>query len=124
MATKDLIEPKDLVLERPVPNVTHQFREVDHTAAKPRLLRFATNLVVAFAITRAVMGEAQKRKRLWTLTLHAGLSLRKTTKLDQLGLARFQRKRKFIQPLGQNRLNSISVVPILETDYKVIDIPD
>jgi hypothetical protein len=42
------------------------------------------------------MGEAQKRKRRWTSTLQAGLSLRKTTKLNQLGLARFQRKRKFI----------------------------
>jgi len=70
------------------------------------------------------MGEAQKRKRLWTLPLHLGLSLSKTTELKQLGLARFQRKRKFIQPLAQNRLNSISVVPMLETDYKVIDIPN
>jgi hypothetical protein len=124
VATKDLIEPKDLVLQGPVPNVTHQRREVGHTAAKPRLLRFATHLVVAVAIAGAVMGEAQKRKRLWTFTLHAGLSPRKTTKLNQLGLAGFQCKRKFIQPLAQNRLNSISVVPILETDYKVVDVPD
>jgi hypothetical protein len=57
------------------------------------------------------MGEAQKRKRLWPFTLHAGLSLRKTTKLNQLGLAGLQCKRKFIQPLAQNRLNAISVVP-------------
>src|SRR5450631_2859511 len=59
-----------------------------------------------------------------TFILHAGLSLCKTTELKKLGLARFQRKRKFIKPLVQNRLNSISVVSILEADYKVIDISD
>jgi hypothetical protein len=123
VATKDLIESKDLVLERPVPNIAHELPEIGHSAAKSRLLRLATNLVVAFAIARAVVGKAQKRERLWALALHAGLPLRKSTKLNQLGLARLQRKREFIESLAQNRLNSFSVFPKLEADYKVIDIP-
>src|SRR5664279_1445695 len=61
VATKDLIEPKDLVLEGPVPNVTHQRREVGHTAAKPRLLRFATHLVVAFALSLIHISEPTRR---------------------------------------------------------------
>src|SRR2546430_2420920 len=61
VATKGLIYPTDLVLERPVPNVAHELPETGHSAAKSRLLRLPANLVVAFAITRAVVGKAQKR---------------------------------------------------------------
>lgn len=37
MATKDLIEPNDLILERPAPNIARDFRKVCDTAAKPTL---------------------------------------------------------------------------------------
>src|ERR1700736_4134136 len=70
VATKGLIEPTDLILQRPVPNVTHELPEGGQAAAKSRLLRFPANLVVAVAVARAVMGKAQKEKGLWTLTLH------------------------------------------------------
>lgn len=100
MASKDLIEPIDLVLEGPVPNVTHQLGKAGHATAKPRLLRFPANLVFAVAIARAKMGKPQKRERLRSLPLHAGLPLRKTTKLDQFGLARLQLKRELLQSLG------------------------
>src|SRR5437879_4129948 len=123
VATKGLVEPADLVLERPVPHSAHELPEIGHSAAKSRLLRLSANLVVAFAIARAVVGKTQKRKRLWARTLHAGVPLRKSTKLHQFGLARFQSKREFIQSFAQNRLNSFSVFPKLEADYEVIDIP-
>ena len=123
VAAKGLIEPADLILNRPVPNIAHELPETGHSAAKSRLLRLSANLVVAVAIARAVVGKAQKRERLWALALHAGLPLRKSTKLHQLGLARLQGKREFTQPLAQNRLNSFSVFPKLEADYKVIDVP-
>ena len=119
MATKGLIESTDLILEGPVPNVTHELPKGDQGTAKSRLLRFPADLVVAFAIARAVMGKSQKEKGLWTLTLHAGLPLRKSTKLHQLGLTGLQGKRVFIQPLAQNRLNSVSVFPKLEANYEV-----
>jgi hypothetical protein len=79
-----------------VSNVTHERRKTDHAAAKSRLLRLPANLVVAFAIARAVMGKAQERKGLWTLTLHASLPLRKSTELHQLGLAGLHSKLEFI----------------------------
>jgi hypothetical protein len=58
VATKGLVEPTDLILTRPVPNIAHELPETSHSAAKSRLLRLATNLVVAFAIARAVVGKA------------------------------------------------------------------
>src|SRR6266404_5739410 len=124
VATKGLVEPADLVLERPVPHIAHELPEIGHSAAKSRLLRLSANLVVAFAIARAVVGKTQKRKRLCALALHAGLPLRKSTKLNQLGLDRFQSKRELIQSLAQNRLNSFSVFPELEAEYEGIDMPD
>src|ERR1039458_2705114 len=55
-----LIEPLPLVPQRPMPNVTHELRNVGQTAAKPRLLRLPTNLEVALAVARAVVRKAQK----------------------------------------------------------------
>src|SRR5260370_34537747 len=55
IAAEDLLEPKDLVFEGPVPKVTHQVRQVGHTAAKSRLLRSAAYRIVAFAIAPAVV---------------------------------------------------------------------
>src|SRR6266404_318982 len=57
VATKGLVEPADLVLERPVPHIAHELPEIGHSAAKSRLLRLSANLVVAFAIARAVVGK-------------------------------------------------------------------
>src|SRR6516165_4263191 len=87
MATKDLVEPLDLVPERPVPNVAHDFRKVCDTAAKSRLLRFPADLVFAIAIARAEVGKPQERERFRMFPLHAGLLLRKSTKLHKPGLA-------------------------------------
>ena len=62
VATKGLIEPTDLILQRPVPNVTHELPEGGQAAAKSRLLRFPANLVVAVAVAIAVVAPAFPRR--------------------------------------------------------------
>src|SRR5687767_11387565 len=69
------------------------------------------------------MDEPQERERLRLLSDRTSIPLRKATKPDQLGLARFQGKRKFAQPLAQDPLHPLGVFSVLEAHYKVIDIP-
>ena len=105
-------------------NVAHERRQIGQTAAKSRLLRLPTDLEVALAIARAEVRKAQKIQRLGASSLRAGVPLCKSAKLDELGLARLQGQRKFIEALAKDGLNSFSIFPILEANHKVIDVPD
>jgi len=69
------------------------------------VFRTQSNPKVAFPIASAVQREAQEINRLWAVpaTL-AGISLRKATKFDELGLGRFQSQAK-PQSLAQRLLD-------------------
>ena len=60
MLAKDLVDRIGLLPQRPVPNLAHELRQSGNTTAKSRLLRLSPELEVAFAVTRAVMDEAQE----------------------------------------------------------------
>jgi hypothetical protein len=89
MAAKDAVDCLGLLLQRPVPDLAHELRQSGNAPAKSRLLRCAPELEVTLAITRAVVNEAEERERLWPLPGRARFPLGTSTKLDQLGLARF-----------------------------------
>jgi hypothetical protein len=73
---------------------------------------------------RAVPSETQKldRFRTFPATL-ARVFLRKATKIDELGFARFQGQAKPLQSLAQYFLDTKSLRAILETQHKIFDVP-
>src|SRR5215472_5841921 len=70
-----------------------------------------------------VQREPQKidRFRTFTATL-ARVFLRKATKFNELGLLRFQGQAKLPQSLAQYILDANSVLTILETQHKVVNV--
>src|SRR5262249_2365451 len=81
------------------------------------------NPKVAFPIACAVQREAQKvdRFRTFPATL-ARVLLRKATKFDELGLPRFQGQAKLPQSLTQYVLDAKSILAILKTQHKGVDV--
>jgi hypothetical protein len=59
MAPQHLVEGSDLVFDL-MPDLSHELLKAGKIAAKSRLLRLPSDLEVALAIARAIMGEAQE----------------------------------------------------------------
>ncbi len=106
-----------------MPHLTHQVLQASQTTPESRLFRAYPYLEIAFLVTRAVQGEAQKVNRLWTpLPVLACVPLGKTTKCNELGFSRFERQTKFLQSFAQGILNTKCIRLILETHHKVVNI--
>ena len=94
------------------------------TALKARLLGSQSHPEIAFAILRTVQDHAQKVDRFWTFSpVLARIPLGKTTELNELRLGRLQNQPKLSQPLAQDVLETMRILPILETHHKVVDVP-
>ena len=123
VSTEHWIEMIHLILERQVPHLPHLVMQAHERASQSCLFCTHTNPKVAFLIARAVQGKAQEVNRLRAFpATFAGVSMRKSTKFDELGLFRFQGQTELSQPLFKCLLSAESVRSILETQHEVVDI--
>src|SRR5580658_7582208 len=101
----------------------HQLLQRHKAAPQTRFLGAHPNLEVAFSVLRAIQRQSQKIDRFRAIpTAFARVSLRESTKLNQLGLGRLQSETEFLQPKTQGVLHAEGIRSILETDHKVINV--
>jgi hypothetical protein len=125
MAPQCSVESVDLFPDRQVPDSSQQVLQRHETAPQARFLGAHPNPEVALQVPRAVEREPQKVDRFWALpTVFGGMLLREPAKFDQLGLGRFEGQAKLSQPFAQGVLDAKGILSILETHYKVVDVPD
>src|SRR5438128_6523090 len=119
VAAEYLIEVVALLPNRQVPHPSHQVLRVAEGAAQARLFRTHADPKIAFPVTSAIQGEAQKvnRFRASPSTLARPL-VREAAKFDELGFRRFQSQAKPSQSLAHGFLGTKSILAVLETHHK------
>ena len=115
MAAQGLIELGDLGFERLVSKTLQQLMHLRQTAPQARLVGFPSHLEMSLVVTRAVVGEAEKRQRLRPFPLSPCLALGKGTERHEVRFRRLEGSSAFRQALGQDLLEALRVCAVLET---------
>ncbi|MDA3920853.1 MAG: hypothetical protein PF501_09280 [Salinisphaera sp.] len=123
MAAQHAIQIDRLLFHRQMTHAPHQVTQIRHAPLKPRLLRAKANLEVAFSVTRAIQGEAQKvnRFRAFSSSL-ARVPSSKATKLNERRLGRLQSQAELLKAFAQYILESDGILTILKAHHKVVDV--
>jgi len=105
MTTQNAVQVDHLLLNRLMSHSSHQIAKTKHTATNPGILSAYSHLEVTLKVACTIEGKSKKLKGFWTFpSSFRSILLCKTTKLNELCLFWFKRKRKLIQTLGQHIL--------------------
>jgi hypothetical protein len=111
-----LVDLRDLVFERFMPQELHQLLALAQTALEARLGRLPAHLAIPLVVAGAVQGEAEKRQRLWASPAPCGSPLGKTAEGYQTGWGRLQCQGTLRQALDEYLRAPVRVGLVVATD--------